>query len=391
MDSAAANAQLAVLLTACAGWAWIAHRAARVSESVQRQRDEEQLMQNMDRLFTDLDGLFHHLADEFGQQIGSATSEIDQTSDVVTDAMHKLVASFTGLQASVREQHEMVCTLTSHQGAVVHEPSSDANGEETVTLQGFMSDTSNTMTMFVDNIITNSKTAMVLVQRMEDVNNDVNKILHVLKEVRDIADQTNLLALNAAIEAARAGEAGRGFAVVADEVRKLSVRSNEFSDEIKILVSSVNRSLRAAEDALQEISSKDMNFALQSKVKIEKMMGTIEQMDNNITDTTARLLTMTSRIESDVSLSVMSLQFQDLACQLLRHSQSRLAAMRAILSGVMDVVGAQSAADRNAITDGMSRLQKLRDTIHAAEDVIEKTKHNPVKQVNMSAGDIDLF
>lgn len=344
----------------------------------------------MSQLFTDLDALFRHLSAEFDEQIGAATAEITQTNDVVSDAIDKLVNSFTDLQASVREQYEMVYSLTTHQGAVIKDAAQKDDGES-VSLREFIKDASATMSLFVDNVILSSKTAMVMVERMDDVNGDVNKILRVLKEVRAIADQTNLLALNAAIEAARAGEAGRGFAVVADEVRKLSIRSNVFSDEIKILVNSVNRSLRAAEDALQELSSKDMNFALQSKMRLEGMMGKIEKMDHNISDTTEKLLTMTTRIENDVRILVMSLQFQDLTSQLLKHSQSRLAAMQSILSGVMNVVRAQTEESSSTFVDGMARLQKLRDAIHAAESILEKTKHNPVKQVSMSAGDVDLF
>ncbi len=69
---------------------------------------------------------------------------------------------------------------------------------------------------------------MELVEKMETVSQQVQKVLAGLGEIDSISKQTNLLALNAAIEAARAGETGRGFAVVADEVRKLSATSRTF-------------------------------------------------------------------------------------------------------------------------------------------------------------------
>ena len=115
-----------------------------------------------------------------------------------------------------------------------------------------------------------------LADRLNTVSHNANEVKEVLSIIRDIADQTNLLALNAAIEAARAGEHGRGFAVVADEVRNLAERTQKSLTEINATINVIVQNIMDASDQM----SKNYKF-------IEQMAHNSEEVEAKISNTEA--------------------------------------------------------------------------------------------------------
>ncbi|QEY58627.1 methyl-accepting chemotaxis protein [Pseudomonas sp. C27(2019)] len=191
-------------------------------------------------------GALLNALDQTRTNLRDALGEVDSFTSQLASAAEELSAVTTQTSAVVlgqREETEQVATAMNEMTATVHEVARNAedaaasgekanrlaiNGEQ--VLQGAL-DANNRLTTQVQQSA----------DAMHRLNEDSKNISAVLTVINGLADQTNLLALNAAIEAARAGEAGRGFAVVADEVRNLAHRTQESTSQIEDLIDSLQK------------------------------------------------------------------------------------------------------------------------------------------------------
>lgn len=315
---------------------------------------------------------------ELGAQFHACGNELVQLQQILGDAISTLLSSFNALNDCSATQQRLAVSITRGEAKP---------GDEQVSVEQFIQETSATLASFVESTVQNSKTAMGLVERIDQAKEQVQVVLRLLREVEGISKQTNMLALNAAIEAARAGEAGRGFAVVAEEVRVLSDRTNQFSQQIRSEIEAVHGSISGAESAINEMASKDMNFALHSKQRAVEMQSGVRKVNEGIAVGVDELGRIARQVEDNVRIAVTALQFQDVTTQLVGHTRARMTELESMMAGLATLPDAlELSAGGNA--HGQAVLQKMRERVLAAR---ERTSRNPVREGQMDNGGIELF
>jgi methyl-accepting chemotaxis protein len=326
-----------------------------------------------------------------GESMTSIKTELGQVRDLTGNSILNLNESFYGINSDVSSQGELISQLAGRLNVEAKEDSEEENNEESVvSISSFISKTSEILKEFVTAMIHNSKHSMDVVTSIDDLSTEMGTIFKFLEEVKQIADQTNLLALNAAIEAARAGEAGRGFAVVADEVRNLSLTSNNLNNEIKGCVTSAQEKLTKASKMVGDTASQDVTQVMLSTRNVDTMMGSLSVLESFIDDSISQAGVINSEISDKTAVAIRNLQFEDIVRQVAMHAEDKINLLsdfvQKFTEGVCEIEECEDGVHAGQmIQDVQSRIDQI------AEELTSLPGKKPAVQNSMAEGEVDLF
>jgi len=255
---------------------------------------------------------------------GDLTSEVEHTSDdevgQLQDAIEKMIVNLRHMvqkisavsqqraataeelatitaqtSATVAEQESLsiqLATAMQQMGATISEVANNTNSTASAVgeIQGRVSNGSHQLDDTYHSIVSMSDQIHESENNVQKVRSDFDQVASILDVIKGIADQTNLLALNAAIEAARAGEQGRGFAVVADEVRQLAQRTQESTKEIDEMIKTISSGANSSVDVM----SKSVTLAeeVQGSAKnVNELNKEIEEEITHVNDLSSQIAT----------------------------------------------------------------------------------------------------
>ena len=244
--------------------------------------------------------------------LGALCRELEVVDELVESSAVSIAEDFQNLARVAMGQSQQIERMIETQTLV-------QMGDDELPLTEAMNRVDQYLANLVNRTVEAATESISMVYALDEVMEDVGKIETLIGDVEKMTSETNLLALNAMIEAERGGDAGKSFAVVAREVRELSNSVRSLSDRMHSEVKAVSQGIRKGHAKLQAVAKIDMTENVAMKDELTSMMNCLLQKNEELSSALNESGRMSETIAGDVSRLISTLQFQDRTSQRLQN------------------------------------------------------------------------
>ncbi|NJK87997.1 MAG: hypothetical protein HC923_00435, partial [Myxococcales bacterium] len=306
-------------------------------------------------------------------EIRGTRDQVKQARALLGDAVHGLNRAFGELSRDADAQRHRVKQLLLDMSGELED------GSQALNIQTFVQQTGELLSGFADLLAHFSKQSITIAYRIDDMVDEMAQIFRLVEQVDAIAEDTNILAINAALEAVRAGDRGKGFGVVASEVRALSRKTKGLNDTIVDRMKDAEESISSVREAIGTMASQDMTVTLSAKASLDVMLGKLDRMQDGISATLQDIETYTNRVDASASDVIRQLQFEDLVTQILQSIDERIERVEDTFDTLRRI-----ASDTSKPSD--TRVRAMQDAIEAYAEMTKNSRRPAVEQVDLAGG-----
>ncbi len=305
------------------------------------------------------------------EELTAVDAHIQQVQNIVQDAVTKLGDGFQQLSKGSLEQQTL---LESTLSSVV------SGSADSITVAGFIERSQTLMRCALEGMQCANMRAIQLAEQLQSTTHVLGKLQNMTDEMSNISQQIRILALNASIEATRAGEAGRGFAVVAGAVKELSGHFRGISDRMETGIDSVRCEIQGISSQATTAAQQDTGFVEHTKVDASTLVKDASALNHTLADKLTTAHGIGTSVQQGLSLGLVGLQFGDLVTQIGVIASERVRALLPVVENAARIASGSNCSDVD-----MRRA--------AAQFIVLRSSIRPssVQQSSLDAGEVELF